>query len=798
MMLRIRWRKVALDLWSNKARTLLVVAAIAVGVFSVGLVATGRHILLRELNRDYLSSNPASATLYTSPVDSDMIEGVADMPGVDVAEGRRSLRVQVEVGPDQWRDLTLTAVPDFQSMQLDKIIPVDGQWPPRKQDVLIEALSLDFLHASMGNKLLVKLEDGTEKELTVIGAIHDSHVPNAKMINSATGYVTPETMEALGADRLYTEVRFTVSDNVNDKAHIQAVTDAVQDKLEKSGRVVYSTRIPNPGEHWAQEVIETLVLLIGVFGLLILFLSGFLVVNTISALLSQHTRQIGVMKLVGAKRRQIMGMYMVTVLTYGLLALLIGMPLGIGLALYLVKNFVAGLLNFQVASLSVPVSVLLLQVAVGLLVPLLAALWPVLNGVRVTTHKALNSLGMGQGYKKGLLERIFAAFQEWLPVQRPLIISLRNTVRRKGRLALTLTTLVLGTALFIAVLSVRDSVQTTVDSFLRFHQYDVRINFDRPYRLAQIEQIAREVPGVVTVEGWNTASVQRARPDDTDSDPFTLQAAPVDSALMDPPVENGRWLQPTDSYAVVVNTDFIEDEPDVQLGDTITLNINGREDNWQVVGVARSTSSGPFVFVSAADYAYVTRSVDQANTVRIITAAHDLKSQEETAVLLSTAYQNAGLRVDGTRTTEEIREQADFQFNIVVGFLVMMAGLLAMVGGLGLTTTMSINVLERIREIGVLRAIGASDGSVRLIVVAEGILIGWLSFVAGSLLAVPFSRLLSQQVGNALLGFPLDYSFSFGGMVLWFVIISVLGAAASLGPARNASRLTIREVLAYE
>ncbi|MBK8988066.1 MAG: ABC transporter permease [Chloroflexi bacterium] len=798
MMLRTRWRKVGLDLWSNKVRTLLVVAAIAVGVFSVGLVATGQHILLRELNRDYLSSQPASATLYTSPVDEEMIKGIAAMPQVAAAEGRRSLRVQAQVGPNQWRDLLLTAVPDFQTSQLDIITPVDGQWPPRKQELLVEALSLDFLRAELGDTLLVELADGTHKELELVGSAHDSHVPNAQITNNAFGYVTPETMESLAMGRFYTEVRFTVTENSNDKTHIQAVADAVKDKLEKSGREVYSMRVPNPGEHWAQEVIETLVLLIGVFGVLILFLSGFLVINTISALLSQHTRQIGVMKLVGARRRQIMAMYMVTVLAYGLMALLVGMPLGIGFAQYLIKDFVSGLLNFQVASLQVPASILLLQVAVGLLVPLLAALWPVLNGVQVTTHKALNSLGISQGYNKGLVERWFTAFQEWLPVQRPLIISLRNTVRRKGRLALTLTTLILGTALFIAVLSVRDSVQATVDSFLRFHQYDVRLNFDRPHRLAQIEQIAWQTPGVVAVEGWTTASAQRVRPDGTDSDAISLQAAPVDSALMDPPLEDGRWLQPTDRYAIVVNTDFMADEQDVQLGEMVTLTMNGRENNWQVVGVVRSTAAGPGVYVSDSDYAYITRSIGQANSVRVVIAQHDLKSQEDTAVLLSTSFQNAGLRIAGSRTTEEIRQQADFQFNIVVGFLVMMAGLLAMVGGLGLTTTMSINVLERIREIGVLRAIGASDGSVRLIVMAEGVLIGWLSFAGGSLLAVPFSRILSQQVGVALLGFPLDYTFSVSGMVLWFVIISILGAAASLGPARNASRLTIREVLAYE
>ena len=73
-----------------------------------------------------------------------MIKGVAAMPEVAVAEGRRTLRVQVAVGENQWRDLALTAVPDFNAMQLDKIIPMDGQWPPRKQELLIEALSLDL------------------------------------------------------------------------------------------------------------------------------------------------------------------------------------------------------------------------------------------------------------------------------------------------------------------------------------------------------------------------------------------------------------------------------------------------------------------------------------------------------------------------------------------------------------------------------------------------------------------------------------------------------------------------------
>ncbi|MCA9974491.1 MAG: FtsX-like permease family protein, partial [Anaerolineales bacterium] len=157
-----------------------------------------------------------------------------------------------------------------------------------------------------------------------------------------------------------------------------------------------------------------------------------------------------------------------------------------------------------------------------------------------------------------------------------------------------------------------------------------------------------------------------------------------------------------------------------------------------------------------------------------------------------------GIRVVSSRTIESVRASNEYRFNIVVWFLILMAVLLATVGGLGLTTTMSINILERIREIGVLRAIGASDGAVRLIVLGEGVVIGLLSWVLGSLLSLPLSRLLSRQVGLALLGIPLDYKFALDWTFIWLLLVVLLAVVASLGPARSASKLTIREVLAYE
>ena len=135
---------------------------------------------------------------------------------------------------------------------------------------------------------------------------------------------------------------------------------------------------------------------------------------------------------------------------------------------------------------------------------------------------------------------------------------------------------------------------------------------------------------------------------------------------------------------------------------------------------------------------------------------------------------------------------------MIIVLLLIMAFLLAVIGGLGLMGTMSINVLERTREIGVMRAIGASNRSVRRIFVIEGIIIGIISWLIGAILAYPLSQVLSNLIGQQFLNSPLEFTFSFWGVFIWLVLVIILAAFSSFLPAWNASRITVREVLAYE
>ena len=797
-MLRTRWQKVLIDLWRNRARTLIVALAIAVGVYAVGVVLNVREMVVREYSRDQDGARLASAILHTYPFGDDLAERIAEIPGVAVAEGRNVVRTRVlDDGGSQEQDLVLTAVPDFENMQVDAITPLAGSSSPAKREVILEHLALDYLGVGIGDTILVEMDSGAEKELAVVGIAHDAQRLNPTITGAAAGYVTPETMGALGFTESYTELRFRVAERTGDEAYINTIADRVEDQLERSGRPVLSRQVIT--ESIADPFIDTIVLILSIFGVIILLLSGFLVVNAISALITQQIPQIGVMKLIGARHWQIMSLYMTTVLVYCVIAIIIGIPLSILTAQLLMKTIVASILNVMSDSLAVPVLLVAAQAAVGLLLPLFAGLAPVIKGTRITTHKALNDVGMETGgLGQGWVERILGHLQRLVSLRRPILLAIRNTLRHRGRLVQTLVVLVVGTALFISVLSLWASVNATLDSFMRYHQYDVSLSLERPYRMARVEQIARQVPGLSEMEGWSIGWATRLRPDGVESDNLRVYAVPVGTTFMDPQVTSGRWLSAEARNAIVINSDVVDKEADLQVGSEIVLDIDGRETVWQVAGIAPTESRGPMIYMTHDDWAYVTRTPGQITHLQVRTNRQDAASQTEMEQALFQHFEDSGLEVSSTKTTGVLQQENQILFTIVVAFLVLMALLLAAVGGLGLTTTMSINVMERVREIGVLRAVGASNGSVRQIVLLEGMAIGVLSWVVGTALSFPISRLMSEQLGLALIKVPLSYQYSAIAAAAWFFVLLLVAVVASLGPARDAVRLTIREVLAYE
>ena len=263
-------------------------------------------------------------------------------------------------------------------------------------------------------------------------------------------------------------------------------------------------------------------------------------------------------------------------------------------------------------------------------------------------------------------------------------------------------------------------------------RFDIQVEFERPYRLAQIEEYASHVPGVERVEGWTAVSGAMINENDEEGNSMTILAPPGGSDLTQPKIVEGRWLEPDDTNALVVATSLLREDPSIQVGDEITLKINGREDTWEIVGVYQAIGITVW-YESYANYPYVSRlarEVEQTRRVQVVTSANMMPaSQEEVAALVDEYFQQMGIRVSRIDTSSTLRGVQEEQFSIIVAVLMIMALLITLVGGLGLAGTMSMNVLERTREIGVMRAVGASDGAVLRVIsggrLADGAVLSW-------------------------------------------------------------------------
>jgi putative ABC transport system permease protein len=205
--------------------------------------------------------------------------------------------------------------------------------------------------------------------------------------------------------------------------------------------------------------------------------------------------------------------------------------------------------------------------------------------------------------------------------------------------------------------------------------------------------------------------------------------------------------------------------------------------------------------IAYSTYEYLSRLTHTANhsfSYRIVTDQHDPAYQQAIANRLDEYFRTQGFHINAARTGESTLKTASESLDILVTFLLIMALLTALVGSMGLTGTMGMNVLERTREIGVMRSIGAVDKQIMLTVIVEGMIIGGISWLIGSLLSIPFTYLLSGIISQAIFHSPIAVNFTAAGFLIWFLMVLVLSALASILPARNAARLTIREVLAYE
>jgi putative ABC transport system permease protein len=509
-----------------------------------------------------------------------------------------------------------------------------------------------------------------------------------------------------------------------------------------------------------------------------------------------QVREIGVMKSLGASSRQIGTMYLGMAFALGVVSCAIAIPLAavVGRAY---ANFTAELLNFSTTGFAIPLSAIVAQVVVGLTFPVLAASIPVVRGCRIPVAEALRDTGFSSPTRRTSGADLITRLSSRGGVRRPLLFSLRNAFRRRERMALTLATLALGGGVYMGARNLKTAVRGAVDLTFGAQRYDMGLRLVHDVSADSVEALLRNVQGARGAEAWGAWRAAVVRSDSTQSNVFPVSVVPTSTTLFEPRVSAGRWFTAADTNALVVNRRLSIEQPALVPGATVSLTVNGVTQAWTVVGIS-ATGTGPQAYAPRAALAQRNGGAVRVDRLVVQSAMQTVPSQLDLMQRIRSALADAGMPVSQGQLMAEARAAIEDHLLMVASFLGVMGQLMIVVGGLALASTMGMAVLERTREIGVLRAIGAPHRAIFTMIQTEGLVIALLGWLVAIPISLPMSVLLGRAFGRIMLPVEVRYLPDARGVVEWLAVAVVVAVIACLLPARRAMRVPTRAALAYE
>jgi len=807
-MLIALFRKAYRDVTKRRIRSLLTLLGILIGVGGVvAIVSTGQN-LARAQAAAYADASQADISYWVWNAPASLPRAFEEIKNVQAAELRVDLFTRCRWtldGQENGRDVSLHGIADFGNMEVDQVFLRSGRLP-RDGEVVVEQSALDVMPLHIGDRLTCRGSSGEpDRTFTLVGTVQTPNYPNASLLDYATLYApSSDVIRLLGATGSNSLII-----KVDDLAHADDTARTITQLLDRRNLQHNSPVLRDPSNFLGKRELDALLTLLSIFSIVGLVTSGFLVANTLAAIVTEQVSEIGTLKALGGTRAQIMLVYLMSALVYGILGTLLGLVVG-AVASWRLMLYIGSLLNltvnFQVSPLG-----LVLGTLVGIGVALLAGTIPAYSATRIPVKRALEAYGITPTYGAGQLDRILQRIVALPPLAA---MSVRNLARRKSRALVTMLVIGVAVATSLAAQAVGASVDTAIDELFRTYRADAWVWFGQ-YVGDNMRAALMTVPGVQKAEVWSlqNAWVSRSSLNNAAREPgFNLLAPttdknavrarvwglPADTELYTPNLVAGRWYRVGETDAAVISTDLVE-SLGAQLGDTIAVDASGDLRVFTVVGITIDNSvflgsevSGK-VFLPEEIVARMQGLEGWATFFAVGLNQHDAVGVESELDAISQRFKHYQMGSDSAvREVKGAKEQT----RILTIALAAMSILVGLIGALGVVNTITLNVLERRREIGVLRSVGASDANVMQAFLTEGITFGIGGWLIGIILGYPLGLILTRVMETVL--FHLNYVFTIQMVLVSLVFALVLTGIASLIPALAAARMKVKEVLRYE
>ena len=781
-------RKSVTDLSRRRSRTLFIVATLALAVTSIGIFALPT-LMNRAMDSVVASDRLPDLTVDTRPLalDRAQLAGLAALPNVRAVEARSFFGGRVFVG-NRLAFANVIGVSDFARQQVN-VVHVTSGTAPQDGAVLTDAQNarqgLVSVHA--GETLRIIGADGVVHRLAVSGEGRNLAGDQTVTSNGVIVlYGTAATVTALSGIRGDDELYFRLADTR--PTAVTTTIAAVRRTLATVPGFSGFTDLPQvraagdwPGKSGYQQFTEFLY----VITILALLAALVLISNTITTLVSEQTAEIGIMKALGGRRRQIAAIYLRTTLLFGALGTVVGIVVGIVVANLLTSYFGSTLYAVS-TGFGVDWRIVLVSLVVGLLAPPLAALPAIRRATRVPVREALQATGSavgGQHAGDRLLRRI-----RFLP--RTAQIGLRSLGRRRRRSISTALVIGFAVATLLGVQGLAAGVSDASKAAWGDHGEDVKIDQvgGRPLD-SRAANLVRATPGVATVEPEFVTDVNL---DGKSAKIWAVRPA----TMFHYRIAAGRWYTPAEAQAhvAVVERDLAR-VTGTRLGDLIRVQTASGRASFRVIGISSNQQEGGTAIYAPLSTMHTILGGIPADDYWVRTTSHNHAFIDLTTTRIENTLTRHGYDVTSeikyVKLANEVASFSTLTTSItVVGLLVVAISMV------GLANALTMSVLERTREIGILRSIGARARDIRRIFATETIALA----TAGWLIAIPLGYLLDRllvwlvkTVVNADVPVtfpPVNLPIALAGTILLALVITLV-------PVRHAVHCKPGEALRY-
>jgi len=773
------------DIARRRARSVFTVITVAVAVAGLSLFAMP-PLMDRAMGDRIAEDQLHDIRLFTDDVVLDGADRAAieEIPGVSALETRTVFSTRVHVG-DRREDAWLIGVGSFDDQAVN-IVAVDDGNPPFDAEVVTDGQNARSGRFSESVGAEIELEDdtGVPVPFTVSGrgdSLEFSQIAAERVVL----YATQDTVDELAGTVGVNSIELTV----DDPEEASRVADVLRSELLERHPDIVFTELPDvraAGTWPGQDIFDNFSALFYVGAVLALISALILISNTMTTMIAEQRREIAMMKAIGARRRQITRSYLRTSIMLGGAGALLGTVVGVPFANMLLEVIGGRFFGID-PTWGVSVPVVVIGFAIGLLGTVLATLPALRRAARISVREGLEA-----GSVQTTTSPVDRALHR-LPLPHDPRIGVRNVTRRKGRALGTMIQvgLAVGIALGFLALGVTVAKETANvwDSMswdaIVIQRTDVDLDTRAGETLASIDGVAQLHPML-----YNALEV--------DGDQYESWGIPPDTPMFAPEILQGRWLEPSDEGdAVAVFGRALAATAGLEVGDVVTVGTARGPAELEVVGIdGRLMNNGTTVYLPLSTFQGLLGR-DDTNTYWVGSTSQAEGDIDSLAAAIEDQLTAAGYPV---RTEiHYVEREANLAANrVLIGVLAAMGIPIVIIGMIGLVNAMTMNVIERTREVGILRSVGARSRDIRRIFRFEAIVIAALGWV----LAVPLGWLI-----GATLSWIVTELFNFGSVPYqfppWYPVVALvltvlLAAVVVISPVHRAARLRPGDALRYE